>query len=288
MSITTITYTTTPPPGSTADVDDRLVALCDPASFVGVVAVDGGGYAVKVNPSTWAGLVRTDTGALVASVGSALVGGVATAIAPTFTPSTAAYVYTYNVTDPAPGLTYGGWAFWSVGGIGAWLEFSKDAQGGSASGPTPASMYATLEDLQNEYGAGSVADWSDTSGQNVQDNARIQLRFSLADAEIIRTFLPNNNFAMPLQPLGQDIYSVKRWVLILTGQGLYDVRSQGSDDPITIKMAADVARVRREMAYAAQTGFLNAVKIQSGPTTPMAIQGARLVPIWTDFRRSWF
>jgi hypothetical protein len=165
MSVTTITYSYTPPPGSTADVDYRLVALCDPASFVGVVTVDGGGHAVQVNPTTWAGLTRTDTGALVASVASAQVGGVATPIAPVFNASSAAYVYTYGVTDPAAGLVYSGWLYRSVGGIGSWREFSKAGTPATGSSPTfAAGQIITQDDLATFLGAKSLGIMSQQDG----------------------------------------------------------------------------------------------------------------------------
>ncbi len=133
----------------------------------------------------------------------------------------------------------------------------------------PTCPYATLADLQQAYGAKAIADWSDTDGTGIQDDGKVQAALTLAAADVVGCFFEAGNYATPLQPIGSDVVVVTDWVVRLARKRIYGVRSQGSEDPVTIEIEADVARVMAEMAArASRSRPLNAVSRWPTPSAP--------------------
>jgi hypothetical protein len=182
-----------------------------------------------------------------------LAGGVWSA---TFTPAAGSciYNYTWSMTF-SDGSVYGPYN-------GVW----------SAPPVTASGLYASLCDLTTRFGCTNIATWSNLDGGTTINVARVQEALAEADSEIISTFLNFGNYISPLQPLGYDVATVRRWDVILAGTWLYESRGfRDGDDATGDRLHALVEEVRAEMRAYRAVNKLNAARRWPTSTAPVTV-----------------
>lgn len=107
---------------------------------------------------------------------------------------------------------------------------------GSQSGPpqpcTPAGLYASICDINDQFGGNNVIAWSDLNNTGEVDDSRIQAALNWADSTIISMFRNYGNYTTPLAPTGTDALIVTRWDAILAGTWLYLSRGLRDEDQL--------------------------------------------------------
>jgi phage gp36-like protein len=81
----------------------------------------------------------------------------------------------------------------------------------------PIGMYASFQNLCDEFGSTTIDKWSDIDGMGGRDNRHIQQAMDKADAEIMMAFVGTGNYSAPFAPRGFDVITVRRWAVKLAG-----------------------------------------------------------------------
>jgi hypothetical protein len=119
-------------------------------------------------------------------------------------------------------------------------------------------MYASLDDLQSQWGGENIRVWSNLDNTVYTVNvSRCQAALSYADSEIISFFKDYGNYTTPLQPYGTDVVIVTRWDAVIAGVWLYQSRGLRDKDEYGDHLIKVQANVRAEMfSYRASNKLL--------------------------------
>jgi hypothetical protein len=138
--------------------------------------------------------------------------------------------------------------------------------------PVVSGQYASSTDLITRFGCINIEKWSDLDGAGQTNLTRLQEALTEADSEIISTFANYGNYASPLQPLGSDVATVRRWDVVLAGAWLYESRGfRDGEDATGDRLRGLVEEVRSEMRAYRAANKLNAVRRWPTSTAPVTV-----------------
>jgi hypothetical protein len=118
----------------------------------------------------------------------------------------------------------------------------------------PIGMYASFQNLCDEFGSTTIDAWSDIDGIGHRDDRQVQQAMDTADAEIMREFIGVANYSVPFTPRGFDAITVRRWAVKLAGCWLCLSRGEKVDADVRQAHERIQQGVRDEIADAKSDG----------------------------------
>lgn len=192
------------------------------------------------------GVIRTDTGASVVSVGTALT-----------SLGTGSGKYQYAFDDPVPGLTYRYWVTFVING--STYVYAGITNGSPAAPVVDSGHYSSRGALEDEFGIQNIAQWADKENAGNPDIiARvIESALQWADDEINNNFA-DSRYATPFNPVPSR---VEDWATIFAANKLYRGRGLAEDDLMGGKLVKLMKEARLNMMMFV-TGSMSFAKAQ--------------------------
>jgi len=135
--------------------------------------------------------------------------------------------------------------------------------------------YIAQSDVENVYGVGNVATWSDLgdSDEAVADTARIALAIAWAEKRVENRFR-GSRYTVPFE-LGTSTIDdqLKQWCAVYAGHWLYASRDISRGDPETGRTDHQISTIEAEISevLAGQSTLDAASAAPSTPSGPVAI-----------------
>lgn len=132
--------------------------------------------------------------------------------------------------------------------------------------------YITQTDIENVFGSGNVATWSNLSGGTTADSTRIAEAIAYAEQTINDRFR-GSRYTVPMTATSGTLYQVKAWAARLAGVWLYRARGM-NDEGETDKLDALEERVLAEISdcLAGARGMAATPADSDQPTAPIVVQ----------------